>query len=174
MNVFDMVAHFRIYTLVSCPPSQKELPWRCFHSCYAGLQNCPSLLDTARLRNRTRNVRNSLNFLCYMKNCPSTRCVKAANLFRRGADMFRKPITALRQILCKQSIFGHKSHFLVAMQFDNKFSPSVQSAPKLTSFCPFLSPSSSLWIHRAIILLLFSFCVAPTEKLECTGTWFCK
>jgi hypothetical protein len=82
----------------------------------------------------------SLNFLCYMKNCPSTRCVKAANLFRRCAKMFRTPNTALQQILCQRSIFGHKLHFLVAMQFDNIFSPSVRSATKLTKFCPpFLS-----------------------------------
>jgi hypothetical protein len=60
--------------------------------------------------------------------------------------------------------------FWVARRFDNKFSPSVQSAPKLASFYPFLSPFSSLWIHRAIILRLFSFCVAPTEKLKCMGT----
>jgi len=43
MKVFDTVAHFRIYTLISCPPSQKELPCCCFYSCYTGLQNCPSL-----------------------------------------------------------------------------------------------------------------------------------
>jgi hypothetical protein len=55
----------------------------------------PGPLHIARLPNRTRNVRNSLNFLCYMKNCPSTRRVKAANLLGREADMFIKPITAL-------------------------------------------------------------------------------
>lgn len=158
MKVFDTVARFRIYTFISRPPSQKELPWCCFYSCYTGLQNCPALC--------TLHV---FQIVLVMSETRLIFCVTWKIALR--LDVWKQPICWAERrghvyktnhsfttyFMLKKYIWSQIA-FFVAIQFYNKFSPSVQSAPKLTSFCPFFSPSSSsLRIHRAIILHLFLF-----------------
>jgi hypothetical protein len=69
-------------------------------SVYSGLKCCPSLLDTTGIRVPSRNVRNSSLFTVTCTNSPTARCVTAANRVCKDVDIFRKPITSLKQFLC--------------------------------------------------------------------------
>jgi hypothetical protein len=46
-----------------------------------------------------RYVRNSSLFIATCENSPSARCVRAANRVCKDTDIFRMPITSLKQIL---------------------------------------------------------------------------
>jgi hypothetical protein len=70
-----------------------------FISVYSGLKCCPSVLDTMGIRAPSRNVRNSSLFTATCRNCPSARCVTAANYVCKATVIFGKPITSLKQIL---------------------------------------------------------------------------
>jgi hypothetical protein len=70
-----------------------------FISVYLGLKCCPCLLYTIGIRVPCSNVRNSSLFTDTCKNCPSARCVAAANRVCKDIDIFRKPVTYLKQIL---------------------------------------------------------------------------
>ena len=66
---------------------------------YSGLKCCPSLLATTGIRVLPRNFRNSSLFTATCNNSPSAGYVSAANRLFKDVDIFRKPITSLKQIL---------------------------------------------------------------------------
>jgi hypothetical protein len=68
-------------------------------SVYSGLECCLSLLNATGVRVPSRNVRNSSLFTATCTNPPTARCVTAANRVCKAADIFRKPVTSLKQIL---------------------------------------------------------------------------
>jgi hypothetical protein len=76
-----------------------------FISVYSGLKCCPSLLDTTGIRVPSHNVRNSSLFTATCKNSPTARYVMAANRVCKDTDIFRKPITSLKQILHRTGTF---------------------------------------------------------------------
>jgi hypothetical protein len=70
-----------------------------FIAVYSGLKCCPSLLDTTGVRVLPCNFRNFSLFTANCQNSPSARCVSAANRECTDVDIFRKPVTLLKQIL---------------------------------------------------------------------------
>jgi hypothetical protein len=70
-----------------------------FISVHSGLKCWPSVLDTTGIRVPSRYVRNSSLFTAACENSPSARCVTAANRVCKDTDIFRKPVTSLKQIL---------------------------------------------------------------------------
>jgi hypothetical protein len=69
-------------------------------SVYSGLKCYPSLLYTTGVRVPSRNVRNSPLLTVTCTNSPTARCVTAANRVCKDVDIFRKPVTSLKQFLC--------------------------------------------------------------------------
>jgi hypothetical protein len=65
-----------------------------------GSKSCPSTLDIIGLRVPTRNLRDfSLCYVSsYYKNCPSGRCVIAANSICNNMDVFRREFVTLSEM----------------------------------------------------------------------------
>jgi hypothetical protein len=64
-----------------------------------GSKSCPSTLDIIGLRVPTRNLRDfSLFHVSSYKNCPSGRCVTAANCICNNMDVFRREFVTLREM----------------------------------------------------------------------------
>jgi hypothetical protein len=65
-----------------------------------GFKSCPSTLDIIGLRVPTRTVRDFSLFhvSSFYKNCPSGRCVIAANLICNYLDFFRREFVTLNQM----------------------------------------------------------------------------
>jgi hypothetical protein len=65
-----------------------------------GSKSCPSTLDIIGLRHPTRNLRefSLLHVSSYYKNCPSGRCVTAANSICNHMDVFSREFVTLSQM----------------------------------------------------------------------------
>jgi hypothetical protein len=66
----------------------------------SGSKSCPSTMDIIGLRVSTRNLRDFslLHVSSFYKNCPSGRCVTAANSICNQLDVFRRQIVILSQM----------------------------------------------------------------------------
>ena len=76
-------------------------------------KSCPSTLDIIGLRVPTRNLRDFSLFhvSSYYKNCPSGRCVTAANSICNNMDVFRRNL--LHLIRCNNLLHYFKVFLLI-------------------------------------------------------------
>ena len=71
-----------------------------FISVNSRLKFCPYLLVITGIQVLSYNFSNSSLFTATCKNCLSASCVLATNHVCKGINIFKKPITSLKQILC--------------------------------------------------------------------------
>jgi hypothetical protein len=69
-------------------------------SVHSSLKFCLSLLDTTGIQVLPFNFKNSCLFTATCYNYLSAECTSAASLVCKDADIFRKPFTSLKQIMC--------------------------------------------------------------------------
>jgi hypothetical protein len=72
-----------------------------FVQVYLGTKFCPSVLDTVGLQVPAQYIIefSMFNVCCSSKNCPSARCVSAANVVCRDIDVFGTKTASLNHIL---------------------------------------------------------------------------
>jgi len=93
----DFLKFLNLYTLHNRRLNLDELFLIFVHS---GSKGCLSLLDTTGIRVLPFNFRNSCLFTAICHNYPSAEWISAASHVCKDVDIFRKPFTSLKQIMC--------------------------------------------------------------------------
>jgi hypothetical protein len=70
-----------------------------FYLLYSGLKFCPPLLDATSITVPLCNFRNHSLFFASSRNSLTAKCGLAANLAFNDVDLFKNPISLLKQIL---------------------------------------------------------------------------
>jgi hypothetical protein len=92
----DFLKNLKLHTLHD---RRRSLDALFLSSVYCGVKFCPPLLDATGIRVPLRNFRDHSLFFATSKNSPTARCVLFANPVFNDADLFRNPISLLKQIM---------------------------------------------------------------------------